>query len=94
MTPKELITVLENKGLTAGSYCTYKRTYSQNSSVYYIGKLKILGSSPHIFITNFIQVQEITNPHTSTLKLNYGNIQFISKATFAEKSLYKLLKNP
>lgn len=93
MTPEELITALNNKGIKEGSYCTYKRSYSQNSSVYYIGKLKI-GSSFHIFITQFIQLQEITNPSTSSIKLNYDNIQFASKATLAEKSLYKLLKNP
>ncbi len=90
MTPEELITALENKGITKGSYCTYKRIYAPNSSVYYIGKLKLIKSG--IYISKVVELLQYNV--TSTIKLNYDNIQFISKSTEAEKSLYKILKNP
>ena len=90
MTPEELITALENKGITTGSYCTYKRIYAPNYSVYYIGKLKIIKNG--ICISKVVELLQYNV--TSPIKLNYDNIQFISKSTEAEKSLYKILKNP
>ncbi len=90
MTPTELVIELEKKGLTYGSYCAYKRTYDRNTSVHYIGILK--KSRHHLFISKIIELT-IYNV-TKTIKLNYDNIQYISKATQAEKTLYKLLKNP
>ena len=92
MTPEELITALENKGITEGSYCTYKRTYNHIGLVHVIGKLK-KGSRYGIYISKIIEVTN-TNSKMKTIKLNYDNIQFTSKATQAEKTLYKLLKHP
>ena len=91
MTPEELVIALENKGITEGSYCTYKRTYDRTCAVHYIGRLKKV-SRFGIFISKIIELTKYNV--TSSIKLNYDNIQFISKATNAEKTLYKLLKNP
>ena len=90
MTPEELITALESKGITKGSYCTYKRNYDPYSSVYYIGKLKKIKHG--LYISKIVEL--LSYNVTSTIKLNYDNIQYISKATHAEKTLHKILKNP
>lgn len=88
MKPEDLIIELNNKNISVGSYCTFRRTYSDNITSYVIGKLK--KTKKYLFIVSHVN---LTRKYTqNSIKLNYDNIQYLSKSTIQEICIYKLLK--
>ena len=90
MKPEDLIIELNNKNIFIGSYCTFQRTYSDNITSYVIGKLK--KTKKYLFIVSHVDL--ILKSSENSIKLNYDNIQYLSKSTIQEICLYKLLKMP
>lgn len=90
MKPEDLIIELNNKNISIGSYCTFRRTYSDNINSYIIGKLK--KTKKYLFIISHVNLT--LKDTDNSIKLNYDNIKYLSKSTIQEICLYKLLKMP
>ena len=90
----EILTLLDDKLINVGSYCTFNRQYHKNKMIYGVGRLRLFNCQ--IVIVDFIQFYQTSYYplwSMADIKLNKSNIQYVTLASLDEKNVYKIIKD-